>query len=184
MHAREQAVVSATTAWLERAVIGMNLCPFAKAVHVKQQIHFAVSLADSPDGVLHDLAGELDALVALSALQRETTLLVIPDAVADFLQFNDLVARGERLVRKKKLDGVVQLASFHPHYCFADLEPGDMANFSNRSPYPTLHLLREDAIDRAVEAIGDPESIYGANIRNLRRLGPAGWAALDVGRPT
>jgi uncharacterized protein len=175
----EAAVVAAMTSWLERAVIGLNLCPFAKAVHVKRQVHFAVSAATAPDGVLQDLARELDALCEHAPVDRETTLLVVPDGLGEFLEFNEVVARGNRLVRKRGLEGVIQLASFHPAYCFADLQPDDMANFSNRSPFPTLHLLREDAIKRAVEAIADPREIYAANIRRLREIGPAGWAALE-----
>ena len=177
----DEAVLDATRAWLERAVIGLNLCPFAKSVHVKGQVHFAVSAADSPAQVLDDLARELDALVALDARQRDTTLLVTPHCLAEFLDFNDLVARGERLIRKKGLRGVVQLASFHPRFCFADAAEDDVTNFSNRSPYPTLHLLREDSIDQAVRAFPAAESIYGANLETLRKLGAEGWAALDVG---
>lgn len=170
-----------TRAWLERAVIGLNLCPFAKSVHVRGQVHFAVSRADSPAEVLNDLARELDALVARNAKERDTTLLMAPHCAGQFLDFNALVARGERLIRKKGLHGVIQLASFHPHFCFADAAEDDVTNFSNRSPYPTLHLLREDSIDKAVRAFPDAESIYGANLETLRKLGPQGWAELDVG---
>ena len=175
------AVLAATRAWLERAVIGLNLCPFAKAVLAKGQVHFAVTDADSAAQVLHDLVAELHALVACDADERETTLLVIPYGMQQFLDFNGVVAGGERLIRKKGYEGVIQLASFHPDYCFADLDGGDMANFSNRSPYPTLHLLREAGVERAVQAFPNPESIYGANIRTLRALGPEGWAALNGG---
>ena len=175
------AVLAATRAWLERAVIGLNLCPFAKAVLAKGQVHFAVTAAASADQVLQELAKELDALVARDAEERETTLLVVPHGLREFLEFNAVAARGERLIRKKGYEGVLQLASFHPDYCFADLDVGDMANFSNRSPYPTLHLLREASVERAVHAFPDPESIYGANIGTLRDLGPAGWTALNVG---
>jgi hypothetical protein len=177
----DEAVLVATRAWLERAVIGLNLCPFAKAVHSKGQVHVAVSAADSPAQVLEDLARELDALVARDAQERDTTLLVVPGCLEQFLDFNALVARGERMIRKKGLEGVIQLASFHPLYCFADTNEDDVTNFSNRSPYPTLHLLREASIDKAVLAFPDAESIYGANLETLRRLGAEGWAALDVG---
>ena len=175
------AVVAATRAWLERAVIGLNLCPFAKAVLAKGQVHFAVTDADSPAGVLQDLVAELDSLVARNAEERDTTLLVVAHGLQQFLDFNDVAARGERLIRKRGHEGVIQLAGFHPDYCFADLDVGDMANFSNRSPYPTLHLLREASVERAVHAFPDPASIYGANIKTLRDLGPAGWAALNAG---
>ena len=170
-----------TRKWLERAVIGLNLCPFAKAVHVKNQVHYAVSSALQPSQVLDDLAAELDALVALEPAVRDTTLLIVPDCLHDFFEFNDFVTRAERLVRKRRLEGVIQLASFHPDYQFAGSEPDDVANFTNRSPYPTIHLLREASIDRAVEAVPQPEAIYEANIQALRRLGHEGWTALDVG---
>jgi len=175
------AVVSATRNWLERAVIGLNLCPFAKAVHVKDQVHYAVSTAIDPPQVLADLAAELDALLALEPAVRETTLLIVPGCLGDFLDFNDFLAQAQRLVRKRRLEGVIQLASFHPAYQFAGTEAGDVTNCTNRSPYPTLHLLREASIERAVEAFPQAEAIYGANMEKLRRLGPEGWAALDVG---
>lgn len=170
-----------TRRWLERAVIGLNLCPFAKAVYVKRQVHVAVSAADDAAGVLEDFARELDALVALDAGERDTTLLVIPHALADFLDFNDATARAERIVRKRGLEGVVQVASFHPRFVFAETDADDITNYTNRSPYPTLHLLREASIDRAVEAFPDPAAIYETNMETLRRLGPEGWQALGVG---
>ncbi|MDB5944806.1 MAG: peptidase [Ramlibacter sp.] len=176
-----EAVLAATRAWLERAVIGLNLCPFAKAVHARGQVRFALSIADSPAQVLDDLADELAALVACDPQERDTTLLVVPHCLEDFLDFNDLVRRGERLIRKQGCESVIQLASFHPRYRFADAAEDDVTNFSNRSPYPTLHLLREASIDKAVRAFPDPEAIYGANLDTLKKLGAAGWDALDVG---
>lgn len=177
----DEAVLASTRAWLERAVIGLNLCPFAKAVHSKGQVHMAVSAATVPDEVLEDLARELDVLVARDAQERDTTLLVVPHCLEQFLDFNAVVVRGERMIRKRGLEGVIQLASFHPHYCFADAAEDDVTNFSNRSPYPTLHLLREASIDKAVRAFPDAQAIYGANLETLRKLGSEGWAALDVG---
>lgn len=177
-------VIDDTRAWLERAVIGLNLCPFARAVHVKGQIHYAVSAATEGGELLQDFSAELDALMAASAEVRETTLLMAPACMADFLEFTDLLSRAERMIRKKGLEGEIQLASFHPAYQFADSAPDDLANFSNRSPYPTLHLLRETSIDRAVEAIAQPEAIYEANMTTLRALGREGWARLRVGPST
>lgn len=181
MDSQQAAVLAATRAWLERAVIGLNLCPFAKAVHAKGQIHFAVSAADSAERALLDLDAELDALVARDPVERETTLLAVPHCLGEFLDFNALAARAERMIRKKGLEGVIQLATFHPDYRFADSSADDMGNFSNRSPYPTLHLLREASIARAVSAFPQAESIYEANIATLRELGPRGWQALGVG---
>lgn len=177
-----QRVIDDTRLWLERAVIGLNLCPFAKAVHVKDQIHYAVSEAQAPDLLLEDLGHELDALAASSPEERETTLLMAPCCLNDFLDFNDFLGRGERLIARRGLEGVIQLASFHPDYRFADAEDDDIANHTNRAPYPTLHLLREASIARAVEAFPDAEAIYETNIETLRRLGREGWAALGVSR--
>jgi uncharacterized protein len=182
MESSAETVVRDTRHWLERAVIGLNLCPFAKAVHAKGQVHYAVSDATEPRQLLADLGAELDALVALDARERETTLLMAPRCLADFLEFNDFLTRGERLVRKRGLEGIIQLASFHPGYQFEGTQPGDIENFTNRAPYPTLHLLREESIERAVQAFPEAEAIYEANIETLRRLGPEGWTALGVGR--
>jgi hypothetical protein len=176
-----QHVIGDTQAWLERAVIGLNLCPFAKAVHVKGLVHFAVSGATDSTQLLRDLESELEALVALDAAVRETTLLIAPDAFADFLDFNDFLGDAERVVRKRRLEGVIQLASFHPAYRFEGTTEDDITNFTNRSPYPTLHLLREESIDRAVEVFPEAEAIFETNMGTLRRLGIEGWNQLDVG---
>lgn len=177
-----QAVVDATRRWLERAVIGLNLCPFAKAVVVKQQVHFAVSEARDVPGVLEDLGRELDALLACTAQQRDTTLLIVPQGFGEFLDFQALVQPARRLLRQRRMEGIVQLAEFHPGYVFAgNDDDDDPGNFTNRAPYPILHLLREDSIDRAVGAFPDPAAIYEANIATLERLGAGGWAALGVG---
>ena len=176
-----QSALDDTRRWLERAVVGLNLCPFAKAVLVKDQVHFAATEAEDAAGILQAFAGELDALVALPPEQRDTTLLVVPRGMDDFLTFLDVVARAERLVRKRGLEGVVQVAHFHPQFVFADSDGDDIANCSNRSPHPTLHLLREESLDRAVAAFPDASAIYEANIARLRALGPEGWEALGVG---
>jgi hypothetical protein len=184
MMAEEEHVQRDTRDWLERAVIGLNLCPFAKAVYVKGQVRLQVSRATDAQTVLEDLAAELQLLYASDPAAHDTTLLVIPQCLGDFLEFNDVVARAERLVRKLGFEGEIQLASFHPQFQFAGAQPDDISNYTNRSPYPTLHLLREASIDRAVAAFPDAADIYEANIEVLRRLGHQGWAALDVGRKT
>jgi hypothetical protein len=176
-----QAAVADTRRWLERAVIGLNLCPFAKAVVVKEQVHFAVTPAEDEAGILADFERELADLVACNASRRDTTLLVIPQGMEDFLRFHALVERAERLVRKRGLEGVIQVASFHPEFVFAGAEEDDITNFTNRTPYPTLHLLREASIARAVQAFPDAAAIYEANMATLRKLGRPGWDALDVG---
>ena len=173
-----------TRRWLERAVIGLNLCPFAKAPHVKGIVHYAVSESGDPAQALDDLRAELDALAELDPEVRETTLLIVPHGLDDFLDFNDFMGRAERVVRKRKLEGVIQLASFHPHFRFEGTADDDITNFTNRSPYPVIHLLREASIDRAVAAFPHPEAIYEENMETLRRIGREGWDALDVGPST
>lgn len=184
MNHSAETVVRDTRNWLERAVIGLNLCPFAKAVHVKEQVHYAVSEAVQPRQLLDELQTELDELVGLDPAVRETTLLIVPGCLGDFLEFNDFLAEADRLLRRRRLEGVIQLASFHPAYQFAGTEADDISNFTNRSPYPTIHLLREASIERAVQAFPQPEAIYAANMQTLQRLGPEGWAALGVGPST
>ena len=177
----DAVVIARTLRWMERAVIGLNLCPFAKAVHAKGQVNVAVSRVNDADALLQELARQMQELIALDPAVRDTTLLVLPDAFADFLDFNDFLDPVDALLDELRLEGVLQVASFHPYYQFADTEADDITNFSNRSPYPTLHLLREDSIARAVEAFPDPEAIFGANMHTLEQLGHEGWTRLDVG---
>lgn len=177
-----ECVIADTQAWLERAVIGLNLCPFAKSVHVKGQVHYAVSRATSTQDLLADLMSELTDLASMDAKVRDTTLLIAPDCLHDFLDFNDFLAQADRALADLDLDGVLQIASLHPGYQFAGTSADDITNYTNRSPYPTLHLLREDSIDRAVAAFPDPESIFEVNMKTMEQLGKAGWSALKVGR--
>jgi hypothetical protein len=153
-------VIADTKAWLERAVIGLNLCPFAKSVHVKGQVHYAVSRATTASELLENLVSELKDLVAVDAKVRDTTLFMAPDCMQDFLDFNDFLAQADQALADLDLEGELQIASLHPQYQFAGTRADDITNFTNRSPYPTLHLLREDSIDRAVAAFPDPESIF------------------------
>lgn len=179
--ATAQAVIADTRRWLERAVIGLNLCPFAKAPHVKGQIHYAVCDSTQPADLLALLHDELQALAAAEPQQRETTLLMAPRMLADFLDFNDFLTQAERVLHALELDGILQIAPFHPRFQFAGTAEGDITNATNRSPWPTLHLIREASIDRAVAAFPDAETIYEANMATLRRLGHDGWAALGAG---
>ncbi len=174
------AVADATRRWMDRVVIGLNLCPFAKAVHVKGQVRVTVTGATTPEALIEELAQELTYLDQCDPAATETTLLVHPRAMVDFLDFNDFLDAADAAVEALGLEGVLQVASFHPHYQFAGTEPDDIGNYTNRSPFPTLHLLREESIDRAVEAFPDPESIFGANLRTLERLGHDGWRKLAL----
>jgi len=175
-------VIQDTVRWLERAVIGLNLCPFAKSVHVKGQVHYAVSQAHSAKALLADLRRELTDLATSDPQARDTCLLMAPHCLADFLDFNDFLADADQLLSELGFDGVLQIASLHPLYQFAGTEVDDVTNFTNRSPYPTLHLLREASIDRAVAAFPDAHTIFEANIQTMERLGVDGWSALGVGR--
>ncbi len=176
-----QAIAIADTLrWLERAVIGLNLCPFAKGPHIKGQIHCAVSEAKSLEGLRDELIEQLQALQALPAEERETTLLIVPHMLRDFLDFNDFLDEADAVLQDLDMEGEFQVASFHPDFQFADTEPDDITNHTNRSPYPTLHLIREASIDRAVEAFPQAEMIYEANMATMEKLGHEGWKKLDV----
>ena len=172
------APIAATERWLLRAVIGLNLCPFAKAAHTRQQIRYVVSDATTANELRADLERELEFLARADAGVVDTTLLIHPRALTEFNAYNRFLGDADALIRDLGLEGVLQIASFHPDYEFADCPPGAIENYSNRSPYPMLHLLREASIERAILAFPDASAIYGKNIRTLRDLGHDGWNAL------
>jgi uncharacterized protein len=176
--AQAERVAAATRRWLERAVIGLNLCPFARAVHSKRQIRYAVTAATNTDALLAELRHELEILVQAAPETIETTLLIHPAVLTDFIAYNDFLPHADTAVRDVGLEGVVQIASFHPQYEFAGSAGDAIENYTNRSPFPLLHLLREASIDRAVAAFPDAADIYEKNIGTLRRLGRAGWRRL------
>jgi hypothetical protein len=167
-----------TRTWVEQAVIGLNLCPFAKAPQVKGLVRYVQSEATDPAVLLSDLMDELQRLFKSPADRLETTLLVHPLVFTDFADFNDFLGVAEDAVADLGLEGVIQVASFHPDYRFEGTTADDISNATNRSPHPTLHLIREDSIDRAVAAFPEAETIYEANMATMERMGPAGWAAL------
>ena len=172
------ATIAATRRWLERAVIGLNLCPFAKAVLAKDQVRFAVSDATTPEALLEDLARELLVLRDTPAEEIDTTLLVHPQVLQEFLDYNDFLDTADALVASLGLEGDIQVASFHPQYRFAGTADDDIGNYTNRAPYPILHLLREDSVSRAVAAFPDPDAIVERNLATLDRLGIEGWRKL------
>ena len=173
-------VIALTRAWIERAVIGLNLCPFARAPYSRGRIHYSVSEAIDCEALMQDLRAELDRLVEISGDEIETTLLIHPDVLNDFFDYNGFLDRVDITLRRLNLEGVIQVASFHPQYQFAGTLPGDLGNATNQSPFPMLHLLREDSIDRALAVLDEPESIFEANIATLERLGEQGWRALQA----
>ena len=177
-HCDNAAVIAQTRAWVDRAVIGLNLCPFAKAPQAKGLVRYVVSHATDPAALLADLIAELERLAESPAEKLETTLLIHPQVLTDFADYNDFIEVAEDTVAELDLEGVLQVASFHPQYQFADTASDDVSNATNRSPFPTLHLIREDSIDRAVQAFPEAELIYETNIATLERLGAEGWAEL------
>ena len=174
----DEKVIAATREWLEKAVIGLNLCPFAKAVYLKNQVRIVVSAAKHLDGLLEDLDRELDFLAAADPEDVDTTLLIHPTLLPDFLDFNDFLQLVDAAVEEHELEGILQVASFHPQFRFEGTEPDDMGNYTSRAPFPTLHLLREASIARAVAAFPEAETIFERNIETLEKLGPAGWQGL------
>ena len=176
----DDKALHATRAWVEHAVIGLNLCPFAKAVQVKQLIRYVCSDARDTHDLLEALRTELQRLADTPMEEVETTLLVHPQVLGDFLDYNDFLDEADALLEEMGLDGTLQIASFHPQYQFAGTHADDIDNATNRSPYPTLHLLREASIERAVAAFPEAEAIYEANQRTLRALGARGWAELQA----
>lgn len=176
--AGHQAILDATYRWLEQAVIGLNLCPFAKAAYVKNKVRMIVSTACTEDELLQDLTDELNFLQGTDPAKCETTLLIHPQMLNDFLDYNDFLELADAAVDALELTGEIQIASFHPQYQFAETQPEDIENCSNRSPYPLLHLLREASVEQAVESFPDVKSIPEKNVETLRQLGPKGWARL------
>jgi hypothetical protein len=171
-------IIAVTRRWLEKSVIGLNLCPFAAGPYRDNRVYFCVSEQRTACGLLEELRSELLNLQAADPPQRETTLLIHPGVLTDFAEYNDFLEVCEATVDDLGLEGELQVASFHPKYQFANTQPEDIENFTNRSPYPMLHLLREASVERAVAATGDTEEIYRRNIRTLRELGHSGWQRL------
>ncbi len=178
MTVEDQDPIALTRRWLERAVIGLNLCPFAKAVHVKGQVRFVLSEATTPEVLLEELVTELAWLRDADPQTTDTTLLIHPLVLNDFLDYNDFLDAADAAIESLDLEGVLQVASFHPDYQFAGTAPDDIGNYSNRSPFPTLHLLREASVSRAVDTFPDADGIVDRNIATLEKLGHEAWREL------
>lgn len=169
-------VVYATRCWLEDVVIGLNLCPFAKAVLVKQQLRLVVCEATATDEIARCLSDELTYLLHTDAQVVDTTLIVVPNALQQFAAYLDFLDLADTIIDGLRLRGTFQIASFHPAYQFADTSPEDVTNFTNRSPYPMLHLLREASVAAAVAPLANPDEIYERNQETMRRLSPEALA--------
>ena len=177
---QERTVIEDTQKWLLQAVVGLNLCPFAKAVVVKDMLRYRVCASAEPADLLAMLREELQHLAEADPDKLDTTLLIAPKALPDFLDFNDFLADCDDVLMDLELDGVLQVADFHPRYQFGGTDADDISNHTNRTPYPTLHLLREASIDKAVEAYPDASLIFERNIEVLNKLGHAGWVKLGI----
>ena len=180
----EAQVIADTRLWLEKAVIGLNLCPFARAEYVRNRIAFRVSGAETPHALLADLEAALQELLQAEPSKIETTLVIHPRVLQEFDDYNPFLSEAEALVARMGLEGVIQIASFHPNYLFAGEDPGDMSHCTNRSPHPMLHLLREASVERAVRFGEDAETIVARNLKTVRSLGPEGWKRLGLRSPS
>jgi len=176
----ESIAIEDTQKWLMEAVIGLNLCPFAKAVVVKDRVRYRVCLSSAPQDVLQMLADELQFLASEDASMVDTTLLIAPYALPVFLDFNEFLGECVALLESQGLVGELQVADFHPNYQFAGEAPDAMGHFTNRAPYPTLHLLRESSVDEAVAVYPNAALIFERNIASLESLSVQGWAELGV----
>lgn len=182
---QERTVIDDTQQWLMQAVVGLNLCPFAKAVVTKHLVRYRVCLSPDPGVVLAMLREELQHLASVDEAVLDTTLLMAPFLLPDFFQFNAFLSDCDHVLVDLDLEGVLQIADFHPNYTFAGEDPNGMSHFTNRAPYPTLHLLRESSIDKAVAAYPDASLIYARNMALLEKMGREGWATLGIqGRVT
>ncbi len=177
---RDEQIIAVTRAWVEQAVIGLNLCPFANSVLRKNQIAFRVSHAQTTDALWQDLLAASETMLSTPAEQIDTLLLIHPWALSDFLEFNDFVGDVEALFDANGLSGVLQVASFHPDYQFAGVAADDPTNHTNHAPFPTLHLLREASLDQAIDSVPDTDAIVDHNLETMRRLGHDGWQAIQA----
>jgi uncharacterized protein len=176
----DEEIIAAVSRWIADVVIGLNLCPFAKAVFTKQQIRYVVVRAGSTDQVADALCDEMALLAKTESEEIDTTLLIVRGALDGFEDFNEFLGVADALIEGLGFTGVFQVASFHPRYQFADTESDDVTNFTNRAPFPILHILREDSVERAVDAFPDAATIYARNMETMRALTQAQRDALGL----
>ena len=175
--------INQTRQWLEQVVIGLNLCPFARKPFQKGQVRFAVSDSRNVETLMQDLFDELRMLATTPASTVDTTLLIIPDQLDDFYDYNDMLDLADALLEQEDWVGTFQIATFHPAYQFADTEAADPGNYTNRAPYPILHLLREESLEAGLASDPDPEAIPERNMDTLDNLSEAQWHSLFGGLP-
>lgn len=176
------AAIAETRRWLERFVIGLGLCPFAAAPYRLNRIAYSVCAETTLEQIYTAFLGTLEALVSADPQEQETALLILDRGLSNFDEYLDALAVLEQAVEEAGLQGVIQLASFHPDYRFEETGDDDPANFTNRSPFPMFHLIREDGLAAALESYPEPESIPRRNIRCLRELGIDGIRDLLDGK--
>jgi hypothetical protein len=175
----EKQIIALTSAWLEQVVIGLNLCPFAKPVHAKGQIDYFLSHACNETTLATDLRLAMQRLIAASPETMDTCLLIHPWALSDFIAYNNFLDIADEILDDLGLIGVLQIASFHPNYQFAGTTEDDVTNCTNRSPFPLLHLLREESLDKATAALPDASVIVDRNLETMSSLGLDGWNNLQ-----
>lgn len=174
--ASDEAIILAVRKWVETFVVGMNLCPFAKRELVKGRVRFVTTAASTQEELLTVLHAELEVLNADPSV--ETTLLIHPDVLQDFYDYNDFLSFADSLLVDMALEGTYQIASFHPDYQFGGTHPDDAENYTNRAPYPVLHLLREESLERVIADYPDVDDIPERNIELMNKLGAAKLQAL------
>ncbi len=178
MNTSSESVIASTKCWLENIVIGLNLCPFAKAIHVQNQIRYRVSTARCNQELMDDLQFELTLMLDTAPEDIESTLLIHPEVLNDFSAYNLFLADCDQAILDSELEGIIQIASFHPQYQFAGTKSDDVTNYTNRSPFPILHLLREASVTQAVESYPNVDGIYQKNMATLKKLGIAKMVAM------
>ncbi len=167
----ERGPIEQTKLWLDKFIIARNICPFAASAFRPGLVRFQVSQANRPEDLRRDFKAEVDLLIRTKASEIETTLLIHPFCLQDFEHYWSFVGQMEEELQYQGADTYVQVASFHPQYLFAGSDECDPANYTNRSPYPMLHLLREDSLDEAIDAYGETEEIPENNIKMLQKIG-------------
>ena len=175
----EKQIIAYTSAWVEQVVIGLNLCPFAKPVYTKGQIDYFLSHARDETTLAADLRLAMQRLIASTPDNMDTCLLIHPWVLSDFFDYNNFLDITDEILDELELIGVLQIASFHPHYQFAGTTEDDVTNCTNRSPFPMLHLLREESLDKATAALPDANVIVDRNLNTMITLGHEGWNRLQ-----